>query len=71
MIRIVSPRYVTIADQCLPPITPMNKNRGSVSERLAARSRLSSSQSACASTKSMPCLALLAQLLASSKSNVY
>lgn len=68
--RIVSSwRYVTHAAHAVSSMRPITIERGSTSDRAATSSRSGSFQSACASTKSIPCFALFAVDFSGSKSN--
>jgi len=65
--RTEDPRYVMTADQCLPLICPITRNRGSSSVFAGISSSIGSFQSLCATTKSIPCLAQLDALFAEFK----
>ncbi len=62
-------RYVTTADQCSSAIRPTTSHRGSPTVRAGTSTRLGSSHSACACTKSIPCLVVFAALFSGSNSN--
>jgi len=69
MSRTRSARVVTTADHSLPAILPMISDRRSSVVRAGISTNRASSQNACASMKSIPCLPLFARLLFSSNSN--
>src|SRR5258708_18011997 len=58
-----------VAVHIVSPIWPMTTNRGSSMARAGTSTRSVSDQSACASSKSIPCLALFAADFAGSNSN--
>ena len=68
MIRTLIPRLVTIAVQHFPSRIPITAHLGSPSERTGISST-EPDQSACALTKSMPCLVRFRLLLSGSNSN--
>jgi hypothetical protein len=67
--KSIPPLGVNTAVQCRPAMVPMARNRGSSVTRAGASSKNGSFQSACASTKSIPCLTLFVELFAASNSN--
>src|SRR5262249_49634257 len=69
MMRIASWRYVIVACQIASPILTTTENRGSSVDRADRSNRSGSNHKACASRKSIPCLALLLADLAGSNSN--
>lgn len=70
MIRILSSRYVMIADQCFSSIRPITIYLRSPSTFKANCNRSGSAQSDWAAKKSIPCLSKFDLLLVSSNSNL-